>query len=103
MNWYIGQEIICVKNQINGLLTKGKVYTIKSLCESRCNCPGVDIYVGIHADRVRWSPNVRCTVCLFEGTQPDMALWTNEKYFAPLDQDISELTEILENSNKETV
>lgn len=42
MNWYIGQEIVCVKSHSEKAVVKGKVYTIKSL-EKRCCFMGIDV------------------------------------------------------------
>ena len=31
MNWFIGQEIVAVKDQANGLFRKGDIFTIQGL------------------------------------------------------------------------
>lgn len=97
-NWYIGQEIVCVKSHSLGLVVRGKTYTIKALQSSSCKCIDVEIDVGIIHDSTRFTDYTQCSSCntiFYSGS----TCWFGESLFAPIDQDISELTEILEQAN----
>lgn len=99
MNWYIGQEIVCVKTHVERVVVRGRTYTIKSLREGVCPCDaGILIDVGVPHDPSRFTEYSRCSKCghrYYSGS----TFWLVERHFAPLDQDISELTEILEKEN----
>lgn len=94
MNWYIGQPIVAVKHSIAGHFRKGQEFTIKSLRGSWCNCGRIQLDVGL----VPTGNIAKCVKC-GTTTENGGVLWKSEICFAPLDQDISELTEILEQSN----
>lgn len=99
MNWHIGQEIVCVKTHSKRRVVRGKTYTINSLIKSPCKCGHVLISVcGIN------SPTnlSRCVYCQYEFNNNGI-FWLHEELFAPLDADISELTEILEQPIKQVV
>jgi hypothetical protein len=97
MNWFIGQEIVCVRAHPDSSLVRGKTYTIKALCMAYCSCSHILIDVGIRFDPSRGN---RCVICDFRYNSGGIG-WYNESRFAPLDQDISELTEILEQPIKQ--
>lgn len=93
MNWYIGQDIVCIKSA--GYYKKDQIYTIKGLQSGFCKCGGVNLDLGFKSA----SGLMTCDICWHsEGTS---ILWCYENDFAPLDQDISELTEILTNPHKQ--
>lgn len=87
-NWYIGQDIVCIKTHSRGLIKEGDIFNIKALM----NCCQVSIDIGV------LSPNglTHCSSCkkIF---YPYPYHWFSERLFAPLDTltDISEIQEIL--------
>lgn len=94
-NWHIGQEIVCVKTHSLGYVKRGKTYTIRGLKKTHCPCKFVIIDIGMAA-KVGLG---KCNVCGLLDSEKVSEYWFNESLFAPLDQDISELTEILEQAN----
>ena len=97
MNWYIGQEIVCVKTHSNKAVVRGRTYTIKSLERSPCKCPDVLIDVGLSD----YGDLYQCCDCRMSFEDTSNVFWFSEYLFAPLDQDISELTEILSQPVKQ--
>ena len=95
MNWYIGQEVVCVRTHPDKVVVRGKTYPIKGLKQSACRCKNINIDVGIRANHAIYSEYSRCNVCNDVELVGDI-FWLHENRFAPLDQDISELTAILE-------
>jgi len=101
MNWYIGQEIVCVKTHSMGLVIRGKTYIINGLSKPPCNCNYLMIEVGLKFNP-EYNSFAECPLCIgvfYMGHH----FCFHESLFAPLDQDISELTEILENSKPYTL
>lgn len=92
MKWYIGQEIVCIKTHSEGVVLKGQVYTIKDI-KQVCQC-GVLLDVGIRINSDLIGKIVKCRHC-YSVYYKDNAHWILETLFAPLDFDISELTELL--------
>jgi len=91
MNWCIGQPIVAIRNHDKGRFKKGDEFTINGLKKSFCKCGGVNIDIGFAAN----STNIKCNKCNVIQHLSDNINWMHERSFAPLDQDISELTEIL--------
>lgn len=91
MNWYIGQPILAIKNSRCGKIKKGQEFIIKGLAATMCDCKVIHIDVGLKTD----ANCIWCYTCKLVWNSE--ILWKSEKLFAPLDQDISELIEILEN------
>jgi hypothetical protein len=94
MKWYIGQPIVAIRNQKQNVFKKGQEFKIKALRQSDC-CSHILIHIGIDASNV--FSKMCCSIC---GRLRDTDSFYSERNFAPLDQDISELTEIL--TKKET-
>lgn len=93
MNWYIGQEIVCIKSHSKNAVVKDRIYTIKGI---RSKCCHNQLDVGVTTDIT----NFYCRSCGHEYN--DIGVWwISEKLFAPL-MDISELESIL-NQQKEKV
>jgi hypothetical protein len=92
-NWYIGQDIVCIKTAVSGLVKEGEIFTIKGLQTSFCLCNEVEINVGVKHER----PYVRCGDCGVIVASKSLDLFFSESLFAPLDTltDISEIEEIL--------
>jgi len=89
MNWYIGQPIVAIENSPDMEITKCTEYVIKGL-GVECSCGSITIDVGVetkYKSKIFICPCGRRPQNLFDGF--------NERRFAPLDVDISELTEIL--------
>ncbi len=95
MNWYIGQEIVAIRTHSQRLIIRGRTYKIKQLQITPCKCNNVDIDVGIPHT---YNGIVECNMCGIKYSSNGHT-WIDERNFAPLDQDISELTEILEKEN----
>ena len=92
MNWYIGQPIVAIENHPQGAFKKGDDFTIKALSESFCKCKETDIDVGLKDNE---ADVCYCSRCRTGKPTIDGVWWFSEVNFAPLDTDISELTEIL--------
>jgi hypothetical protein len=96
--WYIGKPIVAIKNSKDNVIKKGQEFTIKGVMDSFCGCKDGIIDVGIKANM----GTSRCVRC--NKTFPNnYILWKTERLFAPLDQDISELTDILKEPIKEFI
>lgn len=91
MNWYIGQEIVCINANGTEGLKQDKVYTIKGL---RKGCCVVEIDVGIVND----NPYIlNCGICGYR--EPAQGIgWRSESRFAPLEYDKQAIEELLENT-----
>lgn len=90
MSWYIGQEIICIKSHSCGIIKRGQTFIIKGLSSSRCKCSYILIDIGI----VSKTGVGECTNCNQVYRQDDI-WWLREELFSPLDFDISELVDII--------
>lgn len=95
MNWHIGQQIVCIKTRSDKAIKRGEDFKIKGLRAPFCNCSGVLIDVGLNTEKGK---NQKCSACGLSNFPTGGVLWTRDLLFAPLDQDISELTEILKQS-----
>lgn len=105
MNWYIGQEIVCINDKKfshqggSGTgLNADCIYTIKAL--RLCECGDVEICVGIKS----FAGTGICKCGLIKTNDGEFR-WHNENRFRPLDEiaDISELTEHLKQTKPFTV
>jgi hypothetical protein len=101
--WYIGQPIVAIKNAKYGNIKKGQDFIIKGLMSHQCKCKGVLIDVGIPDISPPIGTYMRCGECGTSEIKNDYIMWKVEKLFAPLDQDISELTDILKEPIKEFI
>lgn len=99
MKWYIGQPIVAITNSKCGNIKKGQEFTIKGIVQCSCKCGGSLINVGMQAP---FSPST-CYRCGLNVTEKTTVRWKHERLFAPLDVDISELTDILKEPIKEYV
>jgi hypothetical protein len=93
MNWYIGQEIVCVKTHSERLVKKDELHTILGL--KQCKCGAIKIDVDIEA-----CCYIDFSCCGIEYENHENIMWFSETLFRPLDElaDITELTEVLENT-----
>lgn len=100
--WYIGQPIVAIKNSKYGNIKKGQEFTIKGLQKCSCYCCEAFIDVGLLSD-IPIGSILRCDSCNISWIRKDNIMWKHEAIFAPLDQDISELTDILKKPIKEFI
>ena len=74
-------------------LRKGQEFIIHGIKKSFCGCSNILINIGISTNHT----HIRCTYC---GKRELNDSYYSENCFAPLDQDISQLTEILNQKEK---
>lgn len=96
MNWYIGQEIVCIKTHSRGAIVKGKVYTIQGLKQGCCS---VFIHVGVFAKLThgKFGFKTLCSLCgklTDDGADP--TYWFSETLFAPIEYDSQAIEELLQ-------
>ena len=96
MNWYIGQDIVCIKTHSQGVVTKDQVYTINALRLTPCCKKVIEIDIGKVVPAI-YGSKTDCVICGRTYNNSDKNWWITERMFAPLDSlaDISELTEVL--------
>lgn len=94
--WYIGQPIVCIKTPKYGNFKKGDEFVIKGLRKKYCICSTVLIDIGLLSD-IPLGKKMRCYDCGGHTISDDLIMWKCESLFAPLDVNISELTNILES------
>ena len=92
MKWYIGQPIVAIKNHTQGRFKKGQEFIIIGLTQKQCCDKIILIDIGL---------GFTTACCICDGSNGFAGYSSNS--FAPLDVDISELTEILTNENQETL
>lgn len=94
--WHIGQTIVAVKSHRQYFFKEGDIFEIKALRQSLCECRQYQIDIGF----VNPYKLICCGKCKFLTNSKDSIAWFSERCFKPLDElaDISELTEILENT-----
>jgi hypothetical protein len=92
MNWHIGQEIVCIKTQSQGLVKRGRIYTIMGLQKPLCKCKGVDINVGIPTPHLFGM----CSDCNTRWRNNTGFCWFDESLFAPLEYNQEAINELLE-------
>jgi len=92
--WYIGQPVVVIKDHSLGTFKKGQEFTIHGIKNSFCRCNENIINVGISTRHI----HISCKYCGIKRLNDG---FYSEKLFAPLDQDISELTEILNQKSKQ--
>lgn len=92
MNWYIGQEIVCIKTHSQGVVKRGKIYTIKGLQKSRCKCHTVEIDIGAKSDLLTEG----CSACNSDWKATSDIWWLSEIVFAPLEYNQDAINELLE-------
>jgi len=99
MKWYIGQPIVAIRNSKSGDVVKGKDYVIKAIITPECNCKELGFDIGIKSNSIKSV----CADCGLSFFNLSGFLYKGETMFAPLDQDISELTEILKQPLTKTL
>lgn len=99
MNWYIGQDIVAIKEHSQNKFKKGDTFTIKGLKISECKCKNVSIDIGIKG----YSDLCHCNACNFhfKNQSRDGIWWFSETRFAPLDSLVN--TEEIQNLIEESL
>lgn len=88
MNWYVGQKVVCIKTHSQGLVVKGKNYSVHGVnCCPLCGFVSLD--VGVIGNGRSWSCMKKHRV--HSGT------WVATTLFRPVDA----LTEQIERIEKE--
>lgn len=96
-NWYIGQNILAVKDHTWGFIKKGAVYRIRGLRSGGCSCGKVEINIGV----ANPADAQTCKWCNFLTRNTDGFIWLCETNFAPIEEaDLSELMEILNDKTE---
>jgi len=96
MNWYIGQDIVAVRDHIDGEYKAGDEFKIKGLCESPCKCKSRikgAILIDIGYTDSRYS-GTRCLTC---GLVHDK-FWFREYCFAPLEPIKEAISQLMEET-----
>lgn len=99
MNWYIGQEIVCIHTHTQNAVVKDKIYIIKGIRQGCCH---IQLDFGITFPDLTGSGlfHQHCNLCKKDyQVTTDNTWWIADRLFAPL-MDISELESIL---NKEQI
>lgn len=96
MNWYVNQEVVCIKTHSQKIVIKDNIYVIKGLKIAECKC-GLVVDIGADATTDEIGGTYYCVSCKNNYTLEDNKAWILPSLFRPLDElcNISELTEIL--------
>lgn len=96
MDWYIGQDIVAIKNHSQGAFKEGDVFTIKGLRGSQCQCNKIQIDIGKTKD----SEKQCCGRCGASWINDTSAWWFDEIIFTPLDSLVNndEIQNLIEES-----
>jgi hypothetical protein len=98
--WYIGQEIVCIRTHSRGIVKSGEIYKIVGLSTSKCKCRNLTLIdVGFKAT----ADFGRCGLCNTRYPKLRDAWWLNEILFAPLEYDQNEIEKLLEITIKEKI
>ena len=97
--WYIGQPIVAIENSPNFEIKKEKEYEIKGINFCGCGCRVLMLDVGIEYHTIGNKYTCGASNKVFYGNYKGFL----ETRFAPLDYDISELTDILKEPIKEFI
>ena len=96
MNWYIGQDIVAIKDHTGGLFKRGDEFKIKGLCESPCKCKSrikgaILIDIGYTDSRYSGTQCISCGLVHNE-------FWFREYRFAPLDPIKEAISQLMEET-----
>lgn len=93
MNWYINQEIVCIKTHSQGVVKRGQIYPVKGLRKAFCKCVDIQIDVGVTHPT---SKTESCTDCNIKRRADSDIWWLHESLFAPLEYNQQAIDELLE-------
>lgn len=95
MNWYIGQEIVAIKNHVDGEFKIGDTFIVRGLRSSVCKCKSIDIDIS-KSPHPKYKRGVaRCSKCNTVFNDSDEIYWFSQYSFAPLDELMAEQIEEL--------
>ena len=95
MNWYIGQDIVAVRDHTNKVFKLGDEFKILGIIETPCKCGGsVMIDIGYFDPRFI---GTQCPKCGFYFGDKQFVFY--ESNFAPLDPIKEAISELMEESN----
>ena len=94
MNWYIGQDIVAVRDHNQGVFKIGDEFKIKGLQLSPCKCGVIEIDIGKSSFR----PYTRCTLCETRYATRTDVWYFHERSFAPLDPIKEAISELMERT-----
>ena len=98
MNWYIGQDVVCIETHEYRVVIEDTVYSIVGII-NHCHC-GTSVDIGAsHNFCQREYPKLRCGICK-QTFVNDGRYWLHERRFKPLDEleGISEILQIAEQA-----
>lgn len=91
MNWYIGQEIVCIKTHSTGVIKEGQVFVIKGLRAAPCEHYECMIDVGVTS----YNLLLTCNYC-GKTENNHGTFWFGNQLFAPLQDLTKQISELLE-------
>jgi hypothetical protein len=98
--WYIGQQIVCIRTHSRGIVKSGEIYKIVGLSTSKCKCVNSTLIdVGIKAT----ADFGKCGICHTKYQKVRDAWWLHEILFAPLEYDQNEIDKLLEINIEEKI
>lgn len=96
MNWYIGQDIVAIKDHDQGGFKMGDEFKIKGLSSSFCKCNYILIDIGVNP-LVNHSNYSRCSNCDSRIYTANI-WWFSERKFAPLEPMREAISELIKES-----
>ena len=97
MNWYIGQDIVAVKDHSAGRFKRGDEFKVLGLKRCSCKCRGVEIDIG-HTIKRDLSCIFYCDSCFETEKLTSNTQWYLECSFAPLDPIKEAISELMEET-----
>lgn len=96
MNWYIGQEILCVKSHSQNAVKKNNIYIIKGTRLGCCN--NIELDIGI-------STNIALQECADCGkiSKSGGIWWIYAELFVPLEYNAKAIEELQKEPKKYTI
>lgn len=94
MNWYIGQDIVAIKDHSDGSFKRGDEFKIHRLTETPCKCGG-----SVMIDIGYFNPNfigTQCDKCGFYFGNGQFVFY--ESNFAPLDPIKEAISQLIEET-----
>ena len=95
--WYVGQQIVAIKNHPQGKFRTGDTFTIQSISESKCICSFLNFDIGVIRTKDDF---MKCVYCANKWMDKSNIWWFNESNFTPL-QSIPDIEEAIEKLKEE--
>lgn len=98
MNWYIGQDIVAVRDHSAGHFKRGDEFKIMALKNCSCNCNQICIDIGRTHNLTSAHGQFYCKWC--KATYPivDKIQWYLEECFQPLDPIKDAISQLMEET-----